>query len=129
MTEEEIPLILIELNRSAVQLINREQFEQALTLLQKAHGVLDVVDLQSGRRDEAHPLALFYNMGLCYQKLGQLEECSLCLETCFEYLRQGNQTQNMSAAYQLNLQRFETMLRLQLCAIYSQLHKHKAALE
>ena len=90
MTEEEIPLILIELNRSAVQLINREQFEQALTLLQKAHGVLDVVDLQSGRRDEAHPLALFYNMGLCYQKLGQLEECSLCLETCFEYLRQGN---------------------------------------
>lgn len=35
----------------------------------------------------------------------------------------------MSAAYQLNEQRFETMLRLQLCAIYSQLHKHKAALE
>lgn len=35
----------------------------------------------------------------------------------------------MSVAYQLNSQRFETMLRLQLCAIYSQLHKHKAAFE
>ena len=66
MTEEEIALILIELNRSAVQLINRDSFNEALTLLQKAHGVLDVVDLASSRRDEAHALALFYNMGLCY---------------------------------------------------------------
>ena len=47
-----------------------------------------MVDLSASRnrRDEAHALALFYNMGLCYQKLGQLEECSLCLETCFDYL-------------------------------------------
>ncbi len=68
VTEEEIPLILVELCQSAIQLINREQFEQALTLLQKAHGVLDVVDLSSSRssHDEAHALALFYNMGLCY---------------------------------------------------------------
>ena len=53
-----------------MQLINREQYEQALALLQKAHGVLDVVDLAKNWRDEAHALSLFYNMGLCYQKLG-----------------------------------------------------------
>lgn len=101
VTEDEIPLILIELNQSAVQLINREQYEQALALLQKAHGVLDVVDLAKNWRDEAHALCLFYNMGLCYQKLGQLEECSLCLETCFDYLA-NQQPKNSSVSFYLH---------------------------
>jgi hypothetical protein len=45
LCEDEIPMVLIELNESALAYINREQFDNALLLLQKAHGVLDVVDL------------------------------------------------------------------------------------
>ena len=66
VSEEEIPLVLIELNMSALQHIKRENYDQALTLLQKAHGVLDVVDFGRGDCDNAHALTLFYNMALCY---------------------------------------------------------------
>ncbi len=100
--------------------------ENALTLLQKAHGVLEVVDVTRSPRDAAHALQLFYNMAACYQKLGQLDECSLCLETCLDYLES---PRDYSAAFHMHRLRFEIALRLQLCAIFSQLHKHKNALE
>lgn len=48
---DEIPIVLLELSESALAFITREQFERALLLLQKAHGVLDVVDINSCRRD------------------------------------------------------------------------------
>jgi len=44
-------MVLLELNESALAYLNREQFENALLLLQKAHGVLDAVDLSASRRD------------------------------------------------------------------------------
>ena len=53
---DEVPMILLELNQSAFEYIKREQFDQALTLLQKAHGVLDVVDVTKNDRDSAHSL-------------------------------------------------------------------------
>ena len=53
-----------------MEYIKRDQFEQALTLLQKGHGVLDVVDVTKNDRDQAHALILFYNMAVCYQKMG-----------------------------------------------------------
>ena len=48
---DEIPIVLMELNESALAYISRDQYEKALLLLQKAHGVLDVVDLTNSRRD------------------------------------------------------------------------------
>lgn len=48
---DEIPIVLLELNESALAFITREQFEKALLLLQKAHGVLDVIDISQSRRD------------------------------------------------------------------------------
>jgi hypothetical protein len=44
--------VLLELNESALLFIQKEQFENALLLLQKAHGVLDVVDISRSRRDQ-----------------------------------------------------------------------------
>ena len=77
-------MILLELNESALIYIQKEQYDNALLLLQKAHGVLDVVDLSKCPRDQFISLQVFYNMAMCYQKLGQLQECALCLETCLE---------------------------------------------
>jgi hypothetical protein len=48
---DEIPMVLQELNDSALAYLNRDQFENALLLLQKAHGVLDAVDLSGCKRD------------------------------------------------------------------------------
>ena len=67
---DEIPIVLLELNESALAFITREQFEKALLLLQKAHGVIDVVDISKSRRDQMIAIEIFYNMALCFQKLG-----------------------------------------------------------
>ena len=63
---DEIPLVLLELNESALIYIQKEQFENALLLLQKAHGVLDVVDMGRCPRDQYISLQVFYNMAMCY---------------------------------------------------------------
>ena len=31
-------------------------------------------------------LLTLHNMAMCYQKLGILEECSICLEACLDHL-------------------------------------------
>jgi|TARA_B110000305_G_scaffold45272_1_gene48055 hypothetical protein len=79
-------MVLCELNESALAYLGRDQFENALLLLQKAHGVLDAVDLSGSKRDQFIALQLFHNMAMCYQKQGQLEECALCLETTLDHL-------------------------------------------
>ena len=66
VSEDEIPMVLLELNESALIYIQKEQFENALLLLQKAHGVLDVVDLTRCSRDQYIALQVFYNMAMCY---------------------------------------------------------------
>ena len=66
VSEDEIPMVLLELNESALIYIQKEQFENALLLLQKAHGVLDVVDLTRSNRDQYIALQVFYNMAMCY---------------------------------------------------------------
>jgi len=41
LDEDEVPIILHELNDSAVHFISREQYERSLSLLQKAQTLLD----------------------------------------------------------------------------------------
>lgn len=128
---DEIPLVLLELNESALIYLQKEQYENALLLLQKAHGVLDVVDTTKSQRDSYIALQVFYNMAMCYQKLGQLQECALCLETCLEQLcyKQYQSLRDKSISSRIHKLKFECRVHLQLCAIYSQLHRHKDAYE
>ena len=60
---------MTELNESAINYINKDQFENALILLQKAHGVLEVLESSSSpaqKRDLMLTVQLFYNMAMCY---------------------------------------------------------------
>ena len=70
-------------------------------------------------------------MAMCYQKLGQLEECALCLEKCLSRLnyKKYQSLKDKSISQRINKLKFECRLHLQLCAIYSQLHRHKDAYE
>ena len=112
---------MLELNESALIYIQKEQYENALLLLQKAHGVLDVVDLSQSKRDKFVALQIFYNMAMCYQKLGQLDECSICLETCLEQLDHADYSDihTKSVSSRIHRMKIECRLHLQLCAIYS----------
>jgi len=66
VSKDEIPIVLTELNDSAYQFIKREQYERALNLLQKAYGIIDVIDFNVCRRDKYHLFIMFHNMALCY---------------------------------------------------------------
>lgn len=66
VSKDEIPIVMAELNDSAYQFIKREQYERALNLLQKAYGIMDVIDFTSCRRDKYHLFIMFHNMALCY---------------------------------------------------------------
>ena len=106
-------MVLCELNESALAYLNREQFDNALLLLQKAHGVLDVVDLTGCKRDQNIALQLFHNMAMCYQKQGQLEECALCLETTLDHLGSDyTSLKNQSIAMRLHKLKLEARVRL-----------------
>ncbi len=74
-------------------------------------------------------IEIFYNMALCFQKLGQLDECALCLETCLDHLgKEGLNLSDKSIAMRLIRLKLECKVRMQHCAILSQLHRHKDAL-
>lgn len=67
---------------------------------------------------------------MCYQKQGQLEECALCLETTLDHLGTNyTSLKDQSIAMRLSKLKLEAKVRLQFCAILSQLHRHKEALE
>jgi hypothetical protein len=69
VSKDEIPIVLSELNDSAYQFIKREEYERALNLLQKAYGIMDVIDFSTCRRDKYQIFIMFHNMALCYQKM------------------------------------------------------------
>jgi len=67
-------------------------------------------------------------MAHCYQKVNRLEECSICLETCLEHA--GDlPLKDQSVGQRIAKLKLECKTRMQLCAILSQLHRHKEALE
>lgn len=86
VSKDEIPIVLAELNESAIAFIKKDQFERALNLLQKAYGIMDAIDFTACRRDMYHLFVMFHNMALCYQKMQMLEECAQCIEHAFEQL-------------------------------------------
>lgn len=103
----------MELTESALAFISRDSYEKALLLLQKAHGVLDVVDITASKRDQMIAIEIFYNMAMCYQKLSQLEECALCLETCLDHLSsEFFSLKDSSIAMRLVKLKLETKIRM-----------------
>lgn len=130
VSKDEIPIVLAELNESAYAFIKKDQFEKALNLLQKAYGIMDAIDFSNCKRDMYHLFVMFHNMALCYQKMQMLEECAQCIDHAFEHL----------PIFLLNLEEKSisnrmrkifiiSKLKLQYCAILSQIHRHKDALD
>ena len=125
VSKDEIPIVLIELNDAAYNYLKKEHYEKALTLLQKSHGILEVIDIDQNPRDHNLALITFQNMSMWYQRLGMLEECAAWLTSCLGYIPTAS-SENTIPERMSNVS-YECKLRMQLCAIMSQIHKHKDA--
>ena len=76
-----------------------------------------------------------HNMALCFQKLGALEECALCLEASlqtlsspFLSLKLHNNDSSSDPSKKLKRLKYECKTHMQVCALLSQLHRHQEAL-
>ena len=69
-----------------------------------------------------------HNMALCYQKLGVLDECAACLELCLKHLQQESVHayfhDESQPALKLKYLKYKCKTHMQVCALYSQVHKH-----
>lgn len=76
-------------------------------------------------------LLVVHNMALCYQKLGVLDECALALEQCLKYLEseavQQFFNEESQPALRLKYLKYKCKTHMQICALFSQVHKHKEA--
>ena len=90
VSQDEIPIILAELTDAAYNFIMRENWEKAITLLQKTEGVLEVVSLDGCARDRYISFITYNNMSMCYQKLNALEECIFYLKQSIEIISDTN---------------------------------------
>lgn len=74
VSQDEVPIVLNELNDTGRRHYDREQYEKALILFQKAHGIINVISLDHCRRDQHTAFVIFHNMAACYQRMNSLEE-------------------------------------------------------
>ena len=68
VNKDDLPSVISELNEVAYLFIKESDFERALFLLKKAHGLIDVTDLRNCKRDQFNFFVVFHNMAVCYQK-------------------------------------------------------------
>lgn len=108
--------------------MDREEWDRALILLQKAQVLIEQMNLENFKKDRLIIVIIFHNTALCHQMLGNLEEASVFLETAVLNLEilslmpefQTPEVKNHSIY-------LEGLLRMQLCALFSQLHRHREA--
>ncbi len=67
-------------------------------------------------------------MGACYQRMSSLEECALSLEDCLKNIGDYSSLKDRSISERMSFAQKECKVRMQLCALLSQLHRHKDAL-
>ena len=128
--EDEVPLILHELNDSAIHFISKEQYDRALSLLQKAQTLLDRLMFQRNASDRFLIQCTMHNMALCFQKMGALEECSLCLDACLTQITSPyvERLAKSDPPRKLKRLKYECKIHMQVCALLSQLNRHQEAL-
>jgi len=93
--------------------------------------MLEQIQAEQIPKDQFVFLLTLHNMAMCYQKLGILEECALCLEGCLvslnsEYLLSYFMDPKIPSL-KLKMLKYKCKTHMQICALLSQVHKHKEA--
>lgn len=125
----EVPVVLFELHENSLLYMDSEEWDRALMLLQKAQTLIEQLNIENFKRDRLIIVIIFHNTALCHQMLGSLEEAAIFLETAvlnLEILSLLPEFQEVEVKnHSIYL---EGLLRMQLCALFSQLQRHREAL-
>ena len=93
--------------------------------------MLEQIQASKNQHDKFVFLLTMHNMALCYQKLGVLEECAVSLEQCLTYLQsefvQDFFNDPSQPSLKLKMLKYKCKTHMQICALLSQVHKHKEA--
>ena len=73
--------MLFELHENSLLYMDREEWDRAHILLQKAQVLIEQMNLEAFKKDRLIIVIIFHNTALCHQMLGNLEEASIFLET------------------------------------------------
>lgn len=77
----EVPAVLFELHENSLLYMDREEYDRALILLQKAQIIIEQINIENYKKDRLIIVIIFHNTALCHQMLGSLEEAAIFLET------------------------------------------------
>ena len=73
VTSDEIPLVMSEFIENATRMLQQpskpgdnKRYERALILMQKAHGIMNVISLNNCSKDGYFGFIVFVNMAVCY---------------------------------------------------------------
>lgn len=117
----EVPTVLFELHENSLLYMDREEWERALVLLQKAQVLIEQINIENYKKDRLIIVIIFHNTALCHQMLGALEEAAIFLETAvlnleiLSLMPEFQQTEIKNHSIYI-----EGLLRMQLCALFSQ---------
>mmetsp|Transcript_3324 Transcript_3324/g.6891 ORF Transcript_3324/g.6891 Transcript_3324/m.6891 type:complete len:573 (-) Transcript_3324:20-1738(-) len=133
---DKVNYYLEELCTSALSAVSTGDHEHALHLLGKSQELLEAMKAQGQEANPDYVLLTLHNSAYCYQKSGTLEECASYLDACIYNVKDRptllsfTDMKNSHAILSncISKRRYECRLRLQLCAILSQLNKHEVAL-
>ena len=125
----EVPVVLFELHENSLLYMDREEWERALILLQKAQVLIEQMNLENFKKDRLIIVIIFHNTALWHQMLGSLEEAAIFLETAVLNLEILSLMPDFQTPGTKNHTIYlEGLLRMQLWALFSQLHRHREAL-
>ena len=125
----EVPVVLFELHENSLFYMDREEWERALILLQKAQVLIEQMSLESFKKDRLIIVIIYHNTALCHQMMASLEEASVFLETAVLNLEiLSLMPEFQTPGIKNHTIYLEGLLRMQLCALFSQLHRHREAL-
>jgi hypothetical protein len=125
----EVPVVLFELHENSLLYMDREEWERALILLQKAQVLIEQMSLENFKKDRLIIVIVFHNTALWHQMLGSLEEAAVFLETSVLNLEiLSLMPEFQSPGVKNHTIYLEGLLRMQLWALFSQLHRHREAL-
>ena len=128
---EEMNKSLTKFLEEGIQEITCLRYSQGLESLKRCESKLEVLLNQGIGIDKDIILPTLHNIALCYQSMGDLQECSAYLEACIYNLRNKteiNAANSASTSVRIRKNRYLCLLYIQISDCFSKFNQQKAAL-